>query len=188
MKAEAVKPRPQTSLLRRAVLTLTLSTGLLAGADAAHAADVTVHIRNIQSQEGQLLLGLFENDEHWPEGPGKHQAASSVRVQVIKPKPGEVVAVFRDVKPGRYALSVHHDENGDGRFNRMLFPFMGMPTEPYAFSKDVWFLVGAASFERSAFEVAETAVDVPLWLSTHLQKIGGNSGAPNTSADKASGQ
>ena len=54
------------------------------------------------------------------------------------------------LKPGRYAIRVFHDLDGDGKMG--LNPF-GVPTEPFAFSNDAKGMMGPASWDAAAFEV-----------------------------------
>ena len=41
---------------------------------------------------------------------------------------------FEELAPGRYAVAVYHDVNGNGRLDTVP---PGLPTEPYGFSNDV---------------------------------------------------
>ena len=42
--------------------------------------------------------------------------------------------VFEDLAPGRYAVAVYHDINGNGQLDKIP---PGLPTEPYGFSNDI---------------------------------------------------
>ena len=54
---------------------------------------------------------------------------------------------FKDLKPGRYALAVYHDENGNGEFDRT---WIGLPAEGLGFSNGAWIGLGPPSFEEAA--------------------------------------
>lgn len=66
--------------------------------------------------------------------------------------------VFEGLAPGRYAVAVYHDLNGNGELDKIP---PGLPTEPYGFSNDVGRL-GPPRFDPASVEVgaAETVVTV----------------------------
>ena len=59
-----------------------------------------------------------------------------------------------DVAPGVYALSVIHDENGNGRLDR----FLAIPREGFAFSRNPRLRMGPPRFEEARFEIAGAVV------------------------------
>ena len=56
--------------------------------------------------------------------------------------------------PGRLALNVAHDLNGNGRLDMNA---MRMPTEPFAFSNNATGMFGPPKFEAAQFEVVAGA-------------------------------
>jgi uncharacterized protein (DUF2141 family) len=62
----------------------------------------------------------------------------------------QVVCVFEDLEPGRYATVAFHDENGNEKLDRN---FLGIPSEPYCFSRGASGGMGPPSFEDAAVEV-----------------------------------
>jgi uncharacterized protein (DUF2141 family) len=61
---------------------------------------------------------------------------------------------FADVVPGRYAIAVLHDENGNGKVDRALGL---MPKEGFGFSRDAPVRMGPPSFKQASFDVAGDA-------------------------------
>ena len=57
---------------------------------------------------------------------------------------------LRGISPGVYALSVIHDENGNGRLDR----FMAIPREGFGFSRNPRIRMGPPRFEEVRFQVA----------------------------------
>jgi uncharacterized protein (DUF2141 family) len=53
------------------------------------------------------------------------------------------------VPAGRYAISLFHDENGNGRLDKALM----IPSEGYGFSRDAPVVMGPPSFAEAAFVV-----------------------------------
>lgn len=74
-----------------------------------------------------------------------------------------VTCRFADVAPGRYAVSVVHDLNGNRRIDTTL---IGLPTEAWGVSKGVRPTLRAPRFDEAAFVVqdgdGETVLDVAV--------------------------
>lgn len=102
----------------------------------------------LRSDEGRLSCLLFaEPDaEAFPRIRDRAFAASLGRIAS-----GMGRCVFSDVAPGTYALSVHHDADGDGRVDTGLF---GIPTEGLGASNDARGSFGPPSFRDAAFVYA----------------------------------
>lgn len=62
---------------------------------------------------------------------------------------------FEGVRPGRYALALLHDENGNGKADRAL---LMIPKEGFGFSRDAPVRMGPPPFGAAAFEVRNGAV------------------------------
>jgi uncharacterized protein (DUF2141 family) len=58
--------------------------------------------------------------------------------------------VIGGLVPGRYAVSVIHDQNGNGKLDTNL---VGLPTEGYGFSRDARGTIGPPGFEAAAFDL-----------------------------------
>lgn len=66
------------------------------------------------------------------------------------PAAERVELMFRNVTPGRYAISLLHDENENGRADRV----MGMmPKEGFGFSRDPAIRMGPPKFKSASFAV-----------------------------------
>ena len=116
-------------------LTLTLS---------AFAGDLVVTIENIRNSDGKLLGAVWNK----AEGFTKNEAA--IAQAAIPATKGVAKMVFPNLKPGKYAFSIFHDEDEDGELN---FNLLGMPTEAYGFSKNARGAFGPPKFDRSTIDV-----------------------------------
>jgi uncharacterized protein (DUF2141 family) len=56
---------------------------------------------------------------------------------------------IRDVPPGDYAVSVIHDENGNGRLDK----FVGIPREGFGFSRNPRMRMGPPRFDECRVSV-----------------------------------
>ena len=118
---------------------------------------LAVTISGLDEPQGQVCLNLFDSGSGFP---GDREQA--VATQCLVPSPElSVVAVFEDLAPGSYAVSVFHDANDDSEFNRN---FVGMPTEGFGFSRNPDARTGAPEFGEAMVLVAggETAIEIEL--------------------------
>lgn len=94
---------------------------LLATSAFASAAGFTVEARQLRNDRGVVRALLFQQAAGFPDAP-----ASAVARSEVKAVRGSVKLAFKDVKPGRYAVSILHDEDGDGK---AATNFIGIPKE-----------------------------------------------------------
>ena len=118
------------------------------GADA-FAQEVRVTLTDVQARSGQIMAAL-QTETQFLRGRGAYDIVSA-------PRAGTMTLVFRDVAPGKYALVIMHDENGD---NRMGAAANGMPTEGWAFSGPT--LMGPPTFAGTSFDVGAVPVTVSV--------------------------
>jgi uncharacterized protein (DUF2141 family) len=60
---------------------------------------------------------------------------------------------FSDIKPGKYAIAVIHDENCNGKLDTNMF---GIPKEGYGFSSGAEVTMSAPSFSDAVFSYGRT--------------------------------
>ena len=121
---------------------LAVAIGLFA-ASSALAADLTVTVTDIRAVQGAVGLSLVDTAASWD---GK---AKPVLRQMQPVKGSEVVFHVTDLPPGNYAVSVMHDENGNGKLDTN---FMGIPIEGYGFSNNPQ-VMRKATFEEARFSL-----------------------------------
>ena len=68
---------------------------------------------------------------------------------------------FKGLGSGIYAVSIYHDENDNGKLDAN---FMGIPSEPYAFSNNAKGMFGPPSFEDCRFEVKSGVQEIIISL------------------------
>lgn len=99
-----------------------------------------------KNEEGAARVAFFLDDRVWPDGD-----ASIFATAVVPISDGQAVAVFEDVPAGPFAVSVFHDEDGDGELDSAA---LGIPSEPYGFSGDARDLFAPPSFKEAQIELA----------------------------------
>ena len=140
-------PRIKTAALLLSIATLQTAAFTMVPlnqAQAQDAANVTVTFTGIQIPTGAIMVGVYDSEAAFAGG----QPVQGLRVDVAGPEASTVVS---GLKPGRYAIKIYHDINGDGRMNTNPF---GMPTEPYAASNNAPARMGPPAWAEAVFEVA----------------------------------
>ncbi|HEX5644075.1 MAG TPA: DUF2141 domain-containing protein, partial [Erythrobacter sp.] len=79
--------------------------------------------------------------------------------RVVVPAAERVELLFTGVKPGRYAVALLHDENGNGKADRALGM---MPKEGFGFSRDAKVQMGPPSFTSAAFDFAGSGTTLTI--------------------------
>ncbi len=88
------------------------------------------------------MLALYDGEDAYNGGP-------STKAAKIDVTDGEVSVEFENLPPGRYAIKLYHDVNGNGELDTNM---MGLPIEAYGFSGESGTL-GPPPFEAAAFDV-----------------------------------
>ena len=114
--------------------------------DTLHAQDgnrIRIEATGFRSDDGNLRCSLHDEAAAFPTHPERALAGAMSRIV------GRTGAcTFDDIPPGRYAISLHHDADGDGTVDTGLF---GIPTEGLGSSNDARGSMGPPSFEAAAF-------------------------------------
>jgi len=120
---------------------LLMAAAIATASAAAQAHDLTVEVLGARSDQGLVAGALYASDASWLKDAlqGERQPAAA-----------RTVLVYRNLQPGTYALSLFHDENGNGKLDRNV---AGIPTERYGFSRDARGRMGAPSFAEAAVEL-----------------------------------
>jgi uncharacterized protein (DUF2141 family) len=118
-----------------------------------YAADLTVEIKGLTSANGKVLISLFDKADGWMK--------RGLKTSGVDAQKDGVTYEFKDLPMGEYALSIHHDENGNGKFDTNL---VGMPIEPYGFSNDAMGNFGPPTFEQAKFKLDQDKKTITLNL------------------------
>jgi uncharacterized protein (DUF2141 family) len=117
---------------------------LLAAAAPAHAFDLEVRIERLRNDRGLVHLCLTRSATHFPDCSSDPQA---VKRSVSAAEAREVR--ITGIAPGRWALSVFHDENS----NEKLDTFVGIPREGFGFSRNPTVRFGPPPFDRVSVDL-----------------------------------
>ena len=109
-------------------------------------ADITVTVVNMRNSQGVVRACLTDTQKSFP----KCRGVPGAHVSIVDAHEGKLVLSFKAVRPGRYAIAVLHDENGNGKADRALGM---MPREGFGFSRDAPVRMGPPKFDDAVFDV-----------------------------------
>ena len=125
--------------MRTLILTLFLFTGFCRLGIAQNTIEVI--ITDFESEDGQVLVGLYASEEDF--------LSSAYKSQIAKIVNGQVSVQFTEIPDGIYAVSAFHDENEDENLNM----FLGiLPVEDYATSNNAPTKFGPPKWKDAKFE------------------------------------
>lgn len=105
-------------------------------------------VKGLRNSEGKLLAQLFAGPAGFPNDSGRATQSTRLSLEAGSPR-----LVFAGIPFGEYAVSVCHDENGNGRCDVNL---LGMPKEGVGISRDALRRLG-----RPRFDDAKLLLDAP---------------------------
>jgi uncharacterized protein (DUF2141 family) len=111
--------------------------------DAGGSNSIKVVVAGLHSNVGEVDCALFGSAEGFPGDYGK-----AIKTTKSKIENGQGVCTFSGVAPGDYAVSVFHDENGNGKLDTN---FLGMPKEGVGASNDASGHFGPPRFDDARF-------------------------------------
>ncbi len=135
---------------RFCALGLAAGAVVLSGTAPPEHGDVTVTVTNMRSTKGVVCACMTTDAERFPRCRGDETAH-----RIVVPAKKVLELTFRNVKPGRYAIALLHDENENGKADRVLGM---MPREGFGFSRDAKVRMGPPKFDAAAFAVGEGGI------------------------------
>ncbi len=118
--------------------------------------DIIVEVLGFENNEGKARLLLFTSEE------GKHFPADQEKALIKRILPitaNKVIFNLEDIPYGDYAISVHHDENGDDKVNSN---WLGIPKESLGASNDAKGSFGPPSFEKAKITVDTKQMSITI--------------------------
>jgi uncharacterized protein (DUF2141 family) len=127
-----------------ALAALTASVAATPSADS----QLEVSVTGLRNPKGNVLICLTANPKAFPDC---SKDANAIK-RVVKANAASSV-VFVGVAPGTYALSLIHDENGNGKLDKN---FVGVPSEGYGVSNNKTYALSAPKWDESTFKLGAT--------------------------------
>ena len=123
---------------------------------AAGAATLTIRLDGFRNDRGAAIVSLFQGEKGFPDDVAASRATVTVPI-----REGVATAFFRDLPYGDYAVSVLHDENGDGTMATGLF---GAPREGFGFSGFPDYRFGPPAFAEVRFLLVEPEREMTIGI------------------------
>ncbi|MEQ8504933.1 MAG: DUF2141 domain-containing protein [Rhodospirillales bacterium] len=111
-------------------------------AASAQAADLSVTVQGLASDQGDVHIAVYNVPETFPNGDGMLIEGRAV------PNGRRATWTFKGLEPGTYAIATFHDANGNHSFDQGVF---GIPLEDFGFSMGARAILSAPAFEDAAF-------------------------------------
>jgi uncharacterized protein (DUF2141 family) len=123
-----------------------VAAGLLAATAYACAADLTVTVNHVAGATGNVRVAVYNQAESFPKTifQGLEVPAAAGTVQVV----------FKGLPAGDYAVSAFQDLNGNKKLDTN---GLGIPIEPYGFSRGARGSNGPPVFADASFHLGEPA-------------------------------
>ncbi len=108
-------------------------------------AQVSIEITNLRNHDGVIRACMTRDADRFPRCQDSSQG-----YRVVVPAGTASVVRFNNVSPGTYAIALLHDENDNGKADRVLGM---MPREGFGFSNDAPVNMGPPAFTDAAIRV-----------------------------------
>ncbi|BAT53027.1 hypothetical protein NOS3756_19720 [Nostoc sp. NIES-3756] len=105
-----------------------------------------VEIDGLQNKQGQVCASIFSSSQGFPSDRKRVLQRQCTQISETPLK-----LTFDNLKAGSYAVAAIQDLNSDGTLNRNS---LGMPVEPYGFSRNPEVRTSAPKFGDAAFILA----------------------------------
>lgn len=124
---------------------------LLTPAAQANSGTLIVEVRGLEFNQGKLRFAVFDSDENFFK-----EAVAYGDLDVVD---NGGTWVVKDLPFGTYAVTVHHDVNGNGELERAWY---GKPKEPTGASNNPSMKFGPPNFEKSKFSFASAELTLSV--------------------------
>lgn len=128
-----------TLLIAALIATPTLAQADSAPVDAPTVGAIVFEMSGFESSSGSVRCALFDSKQSWLK-----EAVDGVAAPI---EDGRAVCTFENRAPGDYGIVAHHDRDDDEKMDKLL----GIPREPYCFSRNARARFGAPSFAKASF-------------------------------------
>ncbi len=134
-----------------------VSIGLSNTVQAEPINTLTVVVNGIKHQKGQICLKVYASEKGFPLS-----ETSGVKSGCVKITGSSVKKEFIGLKPGKYAVAVVDDQNGDYKLNQ---DFLGIPQEGFGVSNNptVSVITGTPKFNKASFPLQKnTTINIEM--------------------------
>ncbi len=124
--------------------------------DPTQTGNITVHIKELRNLNGMVGASLYASKKGFPDTPERSYATLVKKITAT-----EDTFVFENVPYGTYAISVLHDENGNGKMDKNFF---GLPTEGCGISTNPKIGMGGPKYNDSVFTLNSKQLEMTIGM------------------------
>lgn len=144
---------------------LMIITALLLGSMIAYGENPTspqgvleIKITNIENGHGTIYIAILDSAEGWLKSDEKYKPFRDITQPVTSTD--DLLVNVQDLPPGKYAISLFQDLDGNSEMNKN---FIGFPKEPFGFSAPMG-KFGPPEFKEAVIELSgeNTSVEIEL--------------------------
>jgi uncharacterized protein (DUF2141 family) len=106
--------------------------------------NLTVKVKGLQNTKGNVSIGLYNSSDIFPE---VGTAYKDVDANIVSK---DFTYTFSNLSKGTYAIALFHDENRNIKMDKN---FIGIPSEGYGFSNNVFGKFGPPNFDKTSFTI-----------------------------------
>ena len=133
---------------------LAATTGPATAPASQPAAKLTITVKDLRNHKGDLIFGVFKQADGFPSTKDK-----SINWQVKPAADG--VEFTAKLAPGKYAASVLHDENRNGKMDN---DAVGVPVEGYGVTNNPKPKFRGATFKEATFDLPPQGATLTISL------------------------
>jgi uncharacterized protein (DUF2141 family) len=133
---------------------LLLASGLQTQSQPKLVQLIHVEVNGLRNDKGQVLCSLYSSAKGFPKS--SVDAIAHARSDISH---GHADCDFVDIDPGKYSVSVFHDENSNGKVDTN---FVGMPREGVGASNNAKGHFGPPKFDDAAVRYAGGRLDLAI--------------------------
>ncbi|MEI6691774.1 MAG: DUF2141 domain-containing protein [Chlorobium sp.] len=122
--------------------------------DPKETGSIIVHIKDLRNINGMLGASLYASKKGFPDTPER-----SYSTLIKKITSTEDTFIFENIPYGTYAISVLHDENGNGKMDKNFF---GLPTEGCGISTNPKIGMGGPNYNNSVFTLNSKQMELTI--------------------------
>ena len=115
---------------------------------------IRAHIEGLHSDRGRIVCALFAAADDFPKRIDRAFARTTAQIMAR-----HATCEFPNVPAGIYAISVFHDENGNGKLDTN---WLGIPREGVGASNNPKPRMGPPKFAAAKFQHSEDSMDVEI--------------------------
>ena len=124
--------------------------------DPTQTGSIVVHIKELRNLNGMVGASLYASKKGFPDTPERSYATLVKKITAT-----EDTFVFENVPYGTYAISVLHDENGNGKMDKNFF---GLPTEGCGISTNPKIGMGGPKYNDSVFTLNSKQLEMTIGM------------------------